>query len=107
MMRLSVRTLMVLIGLLAVMMLRVRLVHRGREAARDGDCRSQLKQYGLALYNYEDAFGSLPAAYATDLAGTPIHSWRVAPLHVWPELRVSLLYDFNAPWNHANNAGLI
>jgi prepilin-type processing-associated H-X9-DG protein len=106
-MRLSVRALMVLIVLLAVMMLLARLVYLAREAARDGDCRGQLTQYGLALRNYTDAFGSLPAAYATDLAGTPIHSWRVAPLHVWPELRVSLLYDFNVPWNHANNAGLI
>ena len=33
-MRLTVRTLMVLIGLLAVMMLSARLVYQGREAAR-------------------------------------------------------------------------
>ena len=41
-MRLTVRTLMVLIGLLAVMMLLARLVYLAREAARDGDCRGQL-----------------------------------------------------------------
>ncbi len=106
-MRLSVRRLMALIAVLALPMLVIREFNRTREAAREMDCVGHLKQYGLGLHNYVTVFGCFPPAYTTDLPGNPIQSWRVAPLHTWPEHDLYGKYDFNVPWNHANNAGLL
>jgi prepilin-type processing-associated H-X9-DG protein len=106
-MRLSFRTLMPLIAFLSLLMVAIRLVNQGSEAARAADCVGQLAQYGSALNNYEAAFVCFPPAYTTDLAGTPIHSWRVAHLHQWKEHSLYGLYDFNVPWNHANNVWLL
>jgi prepilin-type processing-associated H-X9-DG protein len=66
-----------------------------------------MKQSGLALFNYEAAFGCFPPAYTTDAAGAPTQSWRVTLLHAWGDHPVFALYDFNVPWNHANNAALL
>ena len=106
-MRLSVRRLMVLIVFLALPMLLIRLSLQAREEARTCDCVGQLTQYGLALSNYEAAFGCFPPAFVTDPAGVPAHSWRVAHLHVWQEHELYGRYDFSVPWNHARNAWLL
>lgn len=88
--------------------LRVLVVHAklAAEAARNCDCVSQLKQYGLALQNYHSAYGCFPPAFTTDEAGIPIHSWRVAYLRVWKEHDLHGKYDFRVPWNKGGNARL-
>jgi prepilin-type processing-associated H-X9-DG protein len=106
-MRFTVRTLMAPISLIALMALVFRLVGEGREAAQTGYCIGQLKQYGLALMNYETVFGCFPPAITTDRAGTPCHSWRVAPLHVWHDHSLYGLSGFNVPWNHKDHAWLL
>jgi prepilin-type processing-associated H-X9-DG protein len=106
-MRFAVRTLIALIAFFAFLLLAIRLVNQGQEAARDGDCVGQLTQYGLALSNFEATFGCFPPAHTTDPAGTPTHSWRVAHLHIWKEHDLYGLYDFKVPWSHANNAWLL
>jgi prepilin-type processing-associated H-X9-DG protein len=106
-MRFRIRTLIVIVAFSAFLFFAVRLVNQGREAARATDCEGQLAQYGLALSNYADAFGSFPLARTTDIAGTPTHSWRVAHLHIWKEHDLYGRYDFNVPWSHANNAWLL
>lgn len=76
------------------------------EAPRRSQCSNNLKQIGLALYNYHDQYGSFPPAYIADENGRPVHSWRVLIL---PFLEQQPLYDqyrFDEPWDGPNNRRL-
>jgi prepilin-type processing-associated H-X9-DG protein len=67
---------------------------------------NNLKQIGLALYNYRDAYGCVPPAYLADENGRPMHSWRVLIL---PWLGQQAIYDryrFDEPWDGPNNRKL-
>lgn len=73
-------------------------------AARRTQCKNNLKQIGLALYNYHDDYGSFPPAYTVDKKGRPLHSWRTLLL---PYLEQTALYrqiDLSKPWNDLANA---
>jgi hypothetical protein len=82
-------------------------VEGARESARRAQCRNNLKQIGLALFNYHQTFGSFPPPYITDGEGRPRHSWRVL---IRPFLDASPFYNsyrFDEPWDGPNNAQLI
>jgi hypothetical protein len=102
----TVRRMIVLVAVLALPMLVISLVNQAREAARDSGCRGQLFQYGFALSNYEAANGQLPAAFVTDYAENPIHTWRVSYLPNWSDHELNGQYDLTVPWNHPKNARL-
>lgn len=75
-------------------------------AARRMQCSNHLKQIGLGLQNYHDAYGSFPPAFVADKKGTPMHSWRVLIL---PFMEHKPLYDkyrFDEPWNGPHNSKL-
>lgn len=75
-----------------------------REAARRSQCVNNLKQIGIALHNYEQAYGALPPSYTVDAVGRPLHSWRTLIL---PYLEQEPLYrtiDLAKPWDDPANA---
>jgi len=89
-----------IIGVLVALLLPA--VQAAREAARRTSCVNNMKQIGLALHNYHDTTGKLPASTGytvTRNTGT----WATLIL---PHLEQQSLYDtfdFTVPIVHANN----
>ena len=80
-----------IIGILIALLLPA--VQAAREAARRMQCTNQLKQIGLALQNYHDAYKSFPAARSnfTRIAGSR-EQW--SPMFVcMPFMEMQALYD--------------
>src|SRR5690348_5851766 len=53
-----------IIGVLVALLLPA--VQQAREAARRSQCKNNIKQFGLALHNYHDAFTIFPFSTAAD-----------------------------------------
>ncbi len=82
-------------------------VQSAREAARRAQCVNNLKQIGLAMFNYNEVNGNFPSAAICDKSGKPLLSWRVAIL---PFLEQQALYNkfkLDEPWDSPNNKELI
>lgn len=80
-----------------------------RAAARMTEDQNNLKQVGLAFYNYESAYRAFPYPYAVNENDEPVWSWRV-PLsafgespQVWDEVQSNLGMK---PWDHPQNGVL-
>ncbi len=81
-----------IIGLLIALLLPA--VQAAREAARRAQCRNNLRQIGLALYGYHDAWQSFPPAYLAR-PGTGVElgpGWAWGTL-ILPYLEQKPLYD--------------
>ena len=106
--------LLVVIAIIAVLIsLLLPAVQSAREAARRTQCVNNMKQLGLAMYNYESALGSYPLGVSLNArfngsggsAGSPINwsGWGSLAL-VLPHIEGGNLYNainFNlSPWNH-------
>jgi hypothetical protein len=66
-------------------------------------CQDNLKQFGIAINTYHDAYLAFPPLYTVDANGKPLHSWRVLIL---PFLEEEKLYDqirLNEPWDSPHN----
>lgn len=75
-------------------------------AARQTQCRNNLRQIRLAFEAYHDEYNALPPAYTTDENGQRLHSWRTLIL---PFLEHEALYkqiDLSKPWNDPVNSAL-
>lgn len=82
-------------------------VQAAREAARRTQGMNNLKQFALAMLNYESANNALPPAAICDKEGKPLLSWRVAML---PYLGEQELYDqfhLDEPWDSEHNKKLL
>jgi hypothetical protein len=92
----------VLIGLL------LPAVQKVREAAGRAKGQNNLKQIALAMHNYHDATGRLPAhaLYAKD-GKTPLLSWRVAILPYIEQDNLYKQFKLDEPWDGPNNKRLI
>jgi prepilin-type N-terminal cleavage/methylation domain-containing protein/prepilin-type processing-associated H-X9-DG protein len=101
--------LLVVIAIIAVLIaLLLPAVQQAREAARRTQCKSNLKQIGLALHNYAEAFTRFPPGYiasADTTATTPGWGWSTMIL---PQLDQSTVYNqlnLNLPIENPANAG--
>jgi prepilin-type N-terminal cleavage/methylation domain-containing protein len=88
-----------IIGVLVALLLPA--VQAAREAARRMKCQNGLKQMGLALHNYHDSFGRMPASFyrawptsAGGTFGTPGWGWGTMLL---PRIEQQGLYDAMNP----------
>jgi len=97
-----------LVLLLLVIVLGLPLIQRprGRGGTGHSYCRGNLKQIGLALHNYHDAYDSFPPPYIADKNGKPMHSWRVLILPYMDHQKLYDEYDFSEPWNGPHNSTL-
>jgi len=82
-------------------------VQAAREAARRAESINNLKQIGLAMHEFHNAQGALPAASGVGRDGKTRHSWRVDLLPYLEEVALYNEYNFDEPWDGPNNRKLI
>lgn len=85
-----------IIGILVGLLLPA--VQSAREAARRMQCGNNLKQFGLAVHNYESAHKKLPSGRSP--SGLSTHAQLLPYME---QNNVASLVDFNVAWDHANN----
>ncbi len=96
---------MAVIGVLVALLLPA--IQAAREAARRNQAMNNLKQMMIALHNYHDTKGTLPAHANYSEDGKPLLSWRV---HILPFLEENQLYSefrLDEPWDSEHNRALI
>jgi hypothetical protein len=82
----------------------------GEEVTRLTEYRlaaNNLKQAALAMQNFHDSFGALPAAGITDKAGKPLLSWRVALLPYLEQGELYKQFKLDEPWDSDHNKKLL
>ncbi len=99
--------LLVVIAIIAVLIaLLLPAVQQAREAARRSQCRSNLKQIGLALHNYHDTFRTFPGGL-TKQVGT---NWSAYASHFTmllpyvDQANLYNIYNSNVPWSQQPGA---
>lgn len=73
-----------------------------REASHRSQCKSNLKQIGVALHNFHDVYGNFPKS----AAGQPAVSWRVHALPFLDHHEFYESYDHAKAWDSDTNAPL-
>lgn len=70
-----------------------------REAANRSQCKSNLKQIGIALHNYHEVYGHLPKS----AVGKPAVSWRVHALPFFDHYEIYEAYEQAEAWDSDSN----
>lgn len=78
-------------------------VASARRTARSMQSMNNVKQIMLAMHNYHDTYGHFPAAKILGPNGKHYHSWRVAILPYMEQQALYNAYNFDEPWDSANN----
>jgi hypothetical protein len=82
-------------------------VQKVREAAARAQGQNNLKQIGLAIHNYESAYGHFPAAAIADTkTGKRLLSWRVAILPFIEQENLYRRFKLDEPWDSPHNLPL-
>ena len=100
--------LLVVIAIIGIMVgLLLPAVQAAREAARRMQCGNHLKQVGLALHNYESAFGVWPAQSSGPSQGKEFaarrNSWFTAILPFVEQDGLFQSFDPKQHWHHPSN----
>ncbi len=96
--------LLVVIAIIGVLMgLLLPAVQMAREAARRTQCMNNLRQFGLAMHNYESAKKAFPESRPRDRAGNRM-SWCIVVLDFIEQGNLANLYDKNVQWHTGTNA---
>ena len=82
-------------------------VQKVREAAARTQCQNNLKQIGLALHNYHDAYGQLPPSQRPPGINTVRHRWVTYLLPYFEQDNLRRAYDFTVSWGHENNRSVV
>ena len=89
----------VMAGLLCGLLLQPAMMSETPRSRRRSVCKTNLRQIGIALHNYQDDFDSLPV-HAT---GTPPQSWRVSLLPYVDHFAFWEVYDSEFAWDDPKN----
>ena len=96
---------LVVVAIIAILIgLLLPAVQKARDAAARTSCRNNLKQFGLALQNYENANGYLPAGMVTEL--DIMDSFHTAFTYLLPYIEqdnIYRLYHFDKQWYDPDN----
>lgn len=93
------------IGILVALLLPA--VQAARGAARRVQSTNNMKQIGIAMYNFHDTFGGLPAYAKTDAEGKPLLSWRVMILPFIEQNAMFEQFRMDEPWDSEHNKQFI
>ncbi len=95
--------LLVVIAIIAILIgLLLPAVQKVREAAARAKCQNNLKQFGLAMHNYESTTGKMPRSRPFDLAGNRM-SWTIVVLDYIEQGNLAQLYNKTIAWNVGAN----
>jgi hypothetical protein len=83
------------------------LANRARLLANRARSQNNLKQIGLAMHNYHDALGRLPAQAIYSNDGKPLLSWRVAILPYVAQDNLYRAFKLDEPWDSPHNKKLL
>jgi len=112
-------TLIELLVVIAIISLLIALllpaVQQAREAARQTQCKNNLKQIGLAFHNYHDTHGCFGSGYVADWRdtanrdsqtwdGPPGYGWGALLLPFLEQANVQNAFDMRKPCWHPDNA---
>ncbi len=106
--------LLVVIAIIAILVaLLLPAVQQAREAARRSQCKSNLKQFGIAMHNYHDVHGMLPLGNFGSVhdSSSGANAWRGFSAHAMllPFMDQTPLYesmDLNVRYDMAPNTAL-
>lgn len=96
---------LIAIGILFLLFLFLSPAFRSaRGPARNTMSKGNLRSIGIAIYNYQEIYGSFPPGYTVDDQGNRLHSWRTLLLPFLEEQELYDSIDLTKPWNDPANA---
>src|SRR5262245_1221655 len=104
--------LLVVIAIIAVLVaMLLPAVQQAREAARRSTCQNNLKQIGLAMYNYESTYTRFPSSGESTNEALAVRqmfpvSFHVAILSFIDQTAISDAWNYNVHYTNAANAAL-